>query len=374
MIAVDDRTTVAAILRHVALKEIQVEEESLLRGIEANPEDEAVRQVYADWLEERSDPRAEFLRLEALLRSAPHSDPRRQQLGRRWRELRASLDRSWVVRVGGHAAVPPWALRAVGKPARLGVLDYYEWMSHNHWEWVILAVLAPLDAVVCALVDSRKRASSADFLSSSRWFRDVPIRTGAEGDTVSSLTPLMQLCGHAWTIALYDTFNLTLPWYYSAQEDARTLSDRLGTVAVAFAAEDTSSAMGYQLFECGEMMEFAEWGPDVNRFASKKRPLPPWTEFPRDYPDELFRACGLYIPACYARNDHDRPCLVVDGPMAGEVERCDLLELWSSFSSDEPTGCQQLEAEFPEIHVLGGGQEDLGPFGDDSLGEEEIPF
>jgi uncharacterized protein (TIGR02996 family) len=40
------------------------EEESFLRAILASPEDLALRLVYADWLEERGDPRAEFLRVQ----------------------------------------------------------------------------------------------------------------------------------------------------------------------------------------------------------------------------------------------------------------------------------------------------------------------
>jgi len=41
-----------------------MDEEALIREVAENPELDAPRMVYADWLEERGDPRAEFLRLE----------------------------------------------------------------------------------------------------------------------------------------------------------------------------------------------------------------------------------------------------------------------------------------------------------------------
>lgn len=39
-------------------------EAGMLAAIEREPEDDALRSVYADWLEERGDPRGEYLRLE----------------------------------------------------------------------------------------------------------------------------------------------------------------------------------------------------------------------------------------------------------------------------------------------------------------------
>lgn len=51
-----------------------------LRAILSDPEDETLRLIYADWLEEQGDPRAEFLRLEAQvaqLPSIPKDQPRK---------------------------------------------------------------------------------------------------------------------------------------------------------------------------------------------------------------------------------------------------------------------------------------------------------
>jgi uncharacterized protein (TIGR02996 family) len=77
-----------------------------LRSITVDPDD-GLRLVYADWLEERGDPRGEFLRvavnLEALGRVEAPPDVRGRlarvrrigQLRRRWRELLPRVDRAW---------------------------------------------------------------------------------------------------------------------------------------------------------------------------------------------------------------------------------------------------------------------------------------
>jgi uncharacterized protein (TIGR02996 family) len=65
------------------------EENALLSAIIANPDDPTTWLVYADWLAERGDPRAEYLRLEVELE---------QQLARS-EELQVRLDPRWVRRV-----------------------------------------------------------------------------------------------------------------------------------------------------------------------------------------------------------------------------------------------------------------------------------
>jgi uncharacterized protein (TIGR02996 family) len=65
-------------------------ERGFIEAIERDPEDEEARTVYADWLEQRGDPRGEYVRLEAL----------QSMLPRRLAELEAGLDRAWLVLVG----------------------------------------------------------------------------------------------------------------------------------------------------------------------------------------------------------------------------------------------------------------------------------
>jgi carbon storage regulator len=56
------------------------EEEGFLQAIEANPGDEGLRLVFADWLEERADPLADFIRLRCELAKLSAQDERRQAL------------------------------------------------------------------------------------------------------------------------------------------------------------------------------------------------------------------------------------------------------------------------------------------------------
>ena len=67
------------------------DEAAFLKAIQDNPKDDTVRLVYADWLDEHGDPRAEFIRL-------------RQELARitaRINELAGQCDPSWLAAVGG---------------------------------------------------------------------------------------------------------------------------------------------------------------------------------------------------------------------------------------------------------------------------------
>jgi uncharacterized protein (TIGR02996 family) len=77
-----------------------VEEDRFVQAILADPDDASIRLVYADWLEERGDPRGEFLRLEAALMELPLEDDRWAAMAARFRELRATIDRDWLTALG----------------------------------------------------------------------------------------------------------------------------------------------------------------------------------------------------------------------------------------------------------------------------------
>ena len=62
------------------------EEAGFIAALLANPDDRTALLVYADWLQERDDPRAEYVRL--LVADAPNP--------RRVARLRRSLDQQWV--------------------------------------------------------------------------------------------------------------------------------------------------------------------------------------------------------------------------------------------------------------------------------------
>jgi hypothetical protein len=121
---------------------------------------------------------------------------------------------------------------------------------------------------------------------------------------VTTLVAIVQLKGHLWTVAIYELFILSDQTYGSALKDAHTLAERLGTLALTFAAEDASWACGYHLYEGGELVEAAELSPDTAFFGSVRRRPPACAERVVDCLDELSREVGLYFPPCFGS---DRP-------------------------------------------------------------------
>jgi len=75
------------------------EETAFLRGIAASPEDDLPRLVYADWLEERDDPRHEFLRLAVRAHSETTKPSDLPSPLNRLCELRRIVSPEWVRQV-----------------------------------------------------------------------------------------------------------------------------------------------------------------------------------------------------------------------------------------------------------------------------------
>jgi uncharacterized protein (TIGR02996 family) len=76
-----------------------VDDGAFLQAILAAPADDVPRLVYADWLEDRGDPRAEFLRLSCKLTELAPTDPTASRLGARLNELALTLEPDWVALV-----------------------------------------------------------------------------------------------------------------------------------------------------------------------------------------------------------------------------------------------------------------------------------
>ena len=72
------------------------EHEAFLQGILQAPDDDAPRQVYADWLEERNDPRGEFIRVQCELAKIPIDDPRWDALEQRQWDLLCANEEKWT--------------------------------------------------------------------------------------------------------------------------------------------------------------------------------------------------------------------------------------------------------------------------------------
>jgi uncharacterized protein (TIGR02996 family) len=72
------------------------EDESFLAAISAARDDDTLRLIYADWLEERGDVRSEYLRLLSALAALPQRQTKkRKPLQARFQQLRATIDPDW---------------------------------------------------------------------------------------------------------------------------------------------------------------------------------------------------------------------------------------------------------------------------------------
>ena len=76
------------------------EEDDFLRAVACDRDDRATRLVFTDWLLERGDGRAEFVRLDTDLRSMSGDEPAFAEAESRWREWRGRLPRLWLAAFG----------------------------------------------------------------------------------------------------------------------------------------------------------------------------------------------------------------------------------------------------------------------------------
>jgi uncharacterized protein (TIGR02996 family) len=109
-------------------------ETALLQALAEDPHDDLARSVYADWLEERGDPRAEFLRLQIALKSLPLGSPGNQPAQDRLRDLRRGCPDEWLRVVEPLALLGELSPRARNilngvKVPTLGELHCYTWFE-----------------------------------------------------------------------------------------------------------------------------------------------------------------------------------------------------------------------------------------------------
>ena len=71
-------------------------DDAFLQAILENPDDDTPRLIYADWLEERGDPRGEFIRVQCHLAAMSADDERRARLEQYERELLARHQDRWL--------------------------------------------------------------------------------------------------------------------------------------------------------------------------------------------------------------------------------------------------------------------------------------
>src|SRR5262245_23679699 len=72
------------------------ENRDLLQAILEDPDADAPRLIYADWLEEQADPRAAFIRVQCQLASLGADGPARVELAQREGTLLQQHERTWL--------------------------------------------------------------------------------------------------------------------------------------------------------------------------------------------------------------------------------------------------------------------------------------
>jgi uncharacterized protein (TIGR02996 family) len=85
------------------------EVEAFLQAIVENPDDDGPRLIFADWLEERGDPRAEFIRVQCALADTRPDNSRRAELKQRERALLRQHQEQWIQPLRG--LITGWLFR-----------------------------------------------------------------------------------------------------------------------------------------------------------------------------------------------------------------------------------------------------------------------
>jgi uncharacterized protein (TIGR02996 family) len=130
------------------------ERQRFIRAIEAEPDDDAVRLVYADWLEENGDAdRARFIRLQCehhRLKDAPRGEARRRELEREIDPLLKRHRAAWT------AGLPAWARE---QSFKRGFLNVYQMTAKQFLEGAgAVRAVAPLDTLFLRRLKGREEA------------------------------------------------------------------------------------------------------------------------------------------------------------------------------------------------------------------------
>jgi uncharacterized protein (TIGR02996 family) len=126
-------------------------DDDFLRQILADPGDDALRLVYADWLDEQGDPRGEYLRFLTTLPGLTSKTDPFVQAHRRLNELRASLNSAWVELVHRATLLPQMDLATHAAITELrGFLNAFSWTNGktNHQYSFEVFLLAKRGSVV----------------------------------------------------------------------------------------------------------------------------------------------------------------------------------------------------------------------------------
>jgi len=170
------------------------EDRAFLRAIQNNPADVSLWLIYADWLEEFGDPRAEYLRLELRRELLPESHPQRKSIRERLEQLYPTLDPDWVA--------------VFDRPAIENCSSEFNFRCPRLWE--SLQATARPDVRLCSICQQ-----AVYFCHDLRTAHEhlklgqcVAVRSGLPRTLIDLLDPVE---AEAWTELLTDPFIKTQP-------------------------------------------------------------------------------------------------------------------------------------------------------------------
>ena len=192
-----------------------------------------------------------------------------------------------------------------------GVIDFLSMIYNGHPEYSLFAVKAPIDEVVQAWMELREGLSKRDRCDyqtmkykeyrvknrQMQWEKNIllkfvkPFRElneqeqdeyyKQEREELKPGYPFIQVKTNGWVVVICSLGRLGEE---EVPKAAKKLSAKLKTKAITLIEEDTSGAIGYDLFENGELSEKFQQAPDFDfTFESKIRAKP---DIKFDYDDE----------------------------------------------------------------------------------------
>jgi hypothetical protein len=252
---------------------------------------------------------------------------------------------------------------------KLGIVDFVKMIYEGHPEYSLLAIKAPIEDVGQALIDLRNGLTKRDkqdwrtmkfkeYRIQSRqlsWKKQIALQPYcSEDEAPEPGVPILQVRDTDWTVVIRSLSYLDSDNVDDVQNEAQALSAQFQTQAITLIEEDTSGAIGYELFGNGELLEkLQHCDGEVHGFESKLRSeqpeIPDWDyedeeDYDREYDiateprvvfiNEFFAELGIYLPAVWYGSDNGKPALQVMPSSEGTVIRADWLSLKEEWTTD----------------------------------------
>jgi uncharacterized protein (TIGR02996 family) len=142
-------------------------QDAFLAAIRDDPEEDAPRLIFADWLEEQGDPRGEFIRVQCALAGMGQDDPRREELARREAELLRLHSQAW-------SGNPPSEIHISFRRGLLAVTVMAEVLDGDHRPASPRLLVAAARLGVTAQAQARDRAVQW-LLARQGWLSDLQL-------------------------------------------------------------------------------------------------------------------------------------------------------------------------------------------------------